>query len=179
VAHDVFISYSSADKPTADAVCAGLERGAVRCWVAPRDILPSQSWAEAIVNAIGESQLLIVIFSSSSNGSQQVLREVERAVGKGIPILPFRIEDVLPSRSLEYFLATPHWLDAISPPLERHIEKMVATVRVVLARDDRAETLPPVVEIAPPEELHELPPDDWHEPKGRLGRAFKRMLEDR
>jgi hypothetical protein len=40
MAHDVFISYSSHDKPIADAVCAGLEAAKIRCWIAPRDMLP-------------------------------------------------------------------------------------------------------------------------------------------
>ena len=31
--HDVFISYSSKDKPVADAVCAALESKRVRCWI--------------------------------------------------------------------------------------------------------------------------------------------------
>jgi hypothetical protein len=177
--HDVFVSYSTQDKPTADAVCAALEREGVRCWIAPRDILPSQSWAEAIVEGIARSRLLIVIFSSASNASEQVLREVERAVSKAIPILPFRIEDVVPTRSLEFFLATPHWLDAITPPLERHIQKMVNTVKLLLAQEERNEPLPAVVEVADPEELEEHPPDSWVEPKSRLGRLFRKMLEDR
>jgi hypothetical protein len=36
MAHDVFISHSSEDKPAADAVCAILEESEVRCWIAPR-----------------------------------------------------------------------------------------------------------------------------------------------
>ena len=39
MAHDVFISYSTADKTAADAVCAILEGNGVRCWIAPRDIM--------------------------------------------------------------------------------------------------------------------------------------------
>ena len=35
------------------------------------------------------------------------MREVERAVSKGIPIIPLRMEDVPPSKSLEYFLSAP------------------------------------------------------------------------
>src|SRR5713101_8280389 len=48
MAHDVFISYSSKDKPVADAVCAGLEGRGIRCWAAPRDILPGSDWGAAI-----------------------------------------------------------------------------------------------------------------------------------
>lgn len=38
MAHDVFISYAQHDKPTADAVCHGLESVGIRCWMAPRDL---------------------------------------------------------------------------------------------------------------------------------------------
>ena len=50
--HDVFISYSSKDKNVADAVCAVLERNGIRCWVAPRDVIPGIVWGTAIVGAI-------------------------------------------------------------------------------------------------------------------------------
>ncbi|MDB5446864.1 MAG: hypothetical protein JWQ97_2181 [Phenylobacterium sp.] len=40
MSHDVFISYSSRDKPTADALCHTLDAAGVRCWMAPRDIQP-------------------------------------------------------------------------------------------------------------------------------------------
>ena len=52
MAHDVFISHSAKDKVTADAVCAMLESEGVRCWIAPRDVLPSMEWSEAIIDAM-------------------------------------------------------------------------------------------------------------------------------
>src|SRR5437764_6933136 len=118
--HDVFISYSSRDKSVADAVCAGLERAGVRCWIAPRDIEPGAEWSAAIIDAISASRVMIVIFSADANESVQVRREVERAVSKGLTIVPLRLEDVPLSKSLEYFMSTPHWLDAMTPPLEAH-----------------------------------------------------------
>jgi hypothetical protein len=134
VAHDVFISYSSHDKPIADAVCAGLEAAKIRCWIAPRDLLPGVPYGEALGEALRESQILLLIFSSESNRSAQVMREVESAVDKGIPILPFRVEDVKPSASLDYFVKAIHWLDAITPPLENHLQSLVGTVRMLLTR---------------------------------------------
>ena len=131
-ARDVFISYSSHDKPTADAICATLERDRIRCWIAPRDVFPGIAYGEAIVDAITVSRLMVVVFSNASNGSPQVLREVERAVSKGIPIVPFRIDDVRPTKSLEYFLSAPHWLDALTKPLEDHIRRLSAVVRAIL-----------------------------------------------
>src|ERR1051326_7306606 len=129
MAHDVFISYSSADKTVADAACATLEQHKIRCWMAPRDIIAGTSWSASIVKAINDSKVMILIFSANANQSQQIKREVERAVNKGIPILPFRIENVLPSADLEYFLSVPHWLDAMHPPLDKHLKALAETVR--------------------------------------------------
>jgi hypothetical protein len=131
--HDVFISYSSKDKPTADAVCAILEQRGVRCWITPRDVLPGQEWAGSIIRAINGARAMVLIFSAASNASPQVLREVERAVHAGAPIIPFRIEDTPPSESLEYFISTPHWLDALTPPLEEHAIRLADSVKRLLS----------------------------------------------
>jgi len=132
MAHDVFISYSTKDKPTADAVCARLEGGGIRCWVAPRDISPGQDWGEAIIDAIASARVMVLVFSSGANESQQIKREVERAVNKGVTVIPLRIEDVVPNRSLEYFISTPHWLDALTPPLQVHLDRLVTTLQQIL-----------------------------------------------
>lgn len=151
--YDVFISHSSADKTTADAVCAHLEQVGVRCWIAPRDILPGKSWPESIVAALQECKVMVVVFSSHADRSDQVMREVERAVNKELAIVPFRISDTKPSGTLEYFLSVPHWLDALTPPLEGHIRVLVATVRRLLGEDV---AIPPA---PPPKPFVEAPPD--------------------
>src|SRR6516164_3478420 len=43
---DVFVSYSSKDKHIADAAVATLEAKGIRCWIAPRDIVPGKEWSE-------------------------------------------------------------------------------------------------------------------------------------
>jgi TIR domain-containing protein len=136
MAHDVFVSYSSHDKPTADALVARLEAAKLRCWIAPRDILPGMEWGEAIIDGIHRCRVMVLVFSASANASPQIRREVERAVNRGIPIIPFRIEEVMPSRSLEYFLSSPHWLDALTPPVEAHIQRLAEAVRAMLSRLD-------------------------------------------
>jgi hypothetical protein len=135
MAHDVFISYSSQDKTVADAVCATLESRKIRCWIAPRDVLAGQPYAESILDGISRSRVFVLVFSSDSNLSQQVLREVERAVSKGLPILPFRIEDVEPTKSMELFLSATHWLDALTPPLEKHLQELADSVEVLLGSE--------------------------------------------
>ncbi|MGE5422057.1 MAG: toll/interleukin-1 receptor domain-containing protein, partial [Ignavibacteriales bacterium] len=130
--YDVFISHSSKDKSIADAVCASLETAKIRCWVAPRDILPGMEWGESIVDAINSSKIMVIIFSSNSNNSKQVAREVESAVRKGLQIIPFRIEDINPTGSMEYYLYTQHWMDAITPPMQHHIDQLVKAVKEYL-----------------------------------------------
>lgn len=132
MAHDVFISHSAQDKVVADAVCAALETAAVRCWIAPRDVQPGRSFAGEITRAIGQSKAMVLIFSANSNNSQQVLREVQLAVSSHLHIIQLRIEDVRPNDDLTYFLSTPHWLDALTPPLENHLQRLVAAVKALL-----------------------------------------------
>jgi hypothetical protein len=76
-----------------------------------------------------------LIFSANANESPQIRREVERAVNKGVPIIPLRIQDIAPTRSLEYFIGTVHWLDALTPPLESHLRRLVETVKALLQID--------------------------------------------
>ncbi|MDO8728011.1 MAG: toll/interleukin-1 receptor domain-containing protein [Candidatus Methanoperedens sp.] len=73
MSHDVFISHSSKDKTIADAICAALEAAKIRCWIAPRDILPGDKWAGSITKAISSSRIMVLIFSEHSNNSEDVL----------------------------------------------------------------------------------------------------------
>jgi hypothetical protein len=152
--HDVFISHSSKDKAAADAACAALEAQGIRCWMAARDILPSADWGASIVRAISEAKVFVLIFSQHANTSPYILREVERAVSHGVPIIPLRIEEIAPEASLGYFLGAQHWLDAYTPPLEQHLGYLAEVVRRVIdngagspAPPDRP--VPPVRASAP------------------------------
>ena len=130
---DVFISHSSTDATAAKAACAALEAAKIRCWIAPRDIAPGARWAAAIVRAITQARAMVLIFSGSANTSAQVQREVDQAFSNGKPVIPLRIEDVKPGDDLAFYLNTVHWLDALTPPLERNLEKLVVTVQALLA----------------------------------------------
>ena len=132
MAHDVFISYSTKDKMVADAVCATLERKKIRCWIAPRDVPAGQPFAASLVKAIKASSVIVLILSEGSNQSTHVLREVGEAVDNGIPILPLRIENVDPTEEMHYYIKSIHWLDAMNPPLERHLEKLADSVQALL-----------------------------------------------
>ena len=134
MSHDVFISYSSLDQPIADAVCKALDQAHISVWIAPRDVTGGKPYGEAIIDAINASRIMVVVFSTNSDKSQQVLNEVERATAKRLVIIPFRIEDVLPSKSMEYFLSSYHWLDARKPPIDPHLRTLVDAVKAGLSK---------------------------------------------
>jgi len=132
MSRDVFISYSSKDRSIADSLCAALEAGGMSTWIAPRDIAPGAQYGAAIIGALDACRMMVLVFSAHSNASPQVAREVERAVSKGLEIVPFRIEAAPLSKAMEYFISAAHWLDAWTPPLEKHLEYLVQAVRAKL-----------------------------------------------
>jgi hypothetical protein len=135
MAFDAFISYANRDKATADATCAALESAGIRCWIAPRDIAPGADWGAAIIEALETCRLFVLIFSSSADESPQVRNEIVKAASRGVVIVPIRIEDTIPTKSLAYYMGGVHWLDALTPPLESHLHVLVATVTALLKLD--------------------------------------------
>lgn len=124
----VFISHSSHDRAIGDQICRFLEGKGVPCWIAPRDVMPGKNYGTAIVEAIDECKVFLLVLSGSSNKSQQVVREVERAASSESIIIPFRIEDVQPSRDLEFYVSAAHWLDASTKPLEKHLRELLKAI---------------------------------------------------
>lgn len=137
---NIFISYSHHDTTIANALCAAIEDTGAPVWIAPRDIEPSSEWAEQIIDGINAARIMLVVFSSWSNRSPQVRREVERAVNRDIPVIPFRIENVLPVKSLEYFLSTQHWFDAYDGALDTHIPRLCRLLQALSERTLEKET---------------------------------------
>ena len=142
MARDAFISYSQPDHECAFELVARLEAEGIKCWIAPRDIAPSADWAAEIMDAISSVRVMILVFSANSNLSPQVRREVERAVHKQLSVLPFRIENVSPSKSLEFFLSAQHWMDAFPAPREPHYARLCAYLKTQMAAERAQPALP-------------------------------------
>ena len=136
--HEVFISYSSKNKNVADAIVADLEQHGIRCWYAPRDVLPGEVWTSEINKAIRETSVFILIYTEDSNKSQQVTNEVTLAVSNGKTIIPFRLTKAGMNDTLGYYLSSLHWLDAVDPPLGRNIEILREKVTSILAIEREA-----------------------------------------
>jgi CHASE2 domain-containing sensor protein len=126
--HDVFISYASPNKEIADTVCAELEDRKINCWIAPRNILPGMEYADCILQGIMRSRVIVLIFSGHADASIHVANELERALHHRKTIIPFRIENLLPSKSMEYLLSMRQWLDAFPEPAAAHYQKLADAV---------------------------------------------------
>jgi hypothetical protein len=148
--HDVFISHSKDDKPTALALCNKLESKGVRCWIAPRDVTPGVEWGAAIIEAIEGSRVMVLIFSLKANNSKHVHREVHRAFAKNLTVIPVRVENARPTGTLEYYLGSVHWLDAMTPPLEKHLEIVAKQVKALLLPESVIETATRLAAQSPP-----------------------------
>ena len=158
MAHDVFISHSAKDKTIADAVCATLESEGIRCWIAPRDVMPGMEYGKSIVGAIKQVRIMVLVLTANANDSPAVHNEVERAFNRGVVILTFRVENVDPDESFEFFISHRQRLDALTPPFEAHVNHLAKTIKVlmtpiatspVLAEPRAATPIPPEEEKAP------------------------------
>jgi len=108
---DVFVSYASQDAAVAKSIVENLEQHGLKCWMAPRDVLPGAVYADAIVAAINEAKALVLVLSGGAVASSHVGKEIERASSKRKQIIAFRIDAAPLSRALEYFLGESQWID--------------------------------------------------------------------
>lgn len=108
----IFISHSSKNSGTAEDICQLIESNGHQCFLAPRDIRSGYEYAEEIINGMDRSDAMVLLLSKEANDSPHVLREVERAVSKKIPVIVYKIENVDLSKSMEYFLMSHQWVSA-------------------------------------------------------------------
>jgi len=152
MSHDVFISYSNKDKTIADGVCSKLEDNKIRVWIAPRDVPGGSNFADSIIEAIDTCKIFVLIWSANTNASEHILNEIEEAFDQGVTIIPFRIQDVEPTRAMRYYFGRTHWLDAMTPPLEKHIKLLADTILTNLGRQAEIQ---PEIPVVKEKEVHE------------------------
>jgi hypothetical protein len=134
MAHDVFISHAADDRVVALAVCAKLEANRIRCRLAPRDPIAEIPSPRRLADAIAATNVVLLIFSRSTNTSEDVLRELGEATNRDKPIIPLQTDDILPTGDLKYYTQAAHWLDGITPPFESRLDELVTYVRRFLDR---------------------------------------------
>lgn len=124
-----FISYSHKDAQIAIAIQNILENNGIRCWIDFRDATPGVDYAASIVHAIKESNFFILVLSKNSISSLHVLNEVNSAANAGAIIIPFKVDESELNESMEYYIGRTHWMDALTPPLEEHINALIQRIQ--------------------------------------------------
>jgi len=154
----VFISYSDKDKTFADMLLKALEERGTNCWIAPRDIPPGGSYADAIMRAIEECSCFVLVYTGNSNSSPHVLREVERALKFERNIVPVRFDQSEPSRSLDYLLATVHWLSIDTSTAKADVNRIAGQIGACVSPPEATTPAatrpppPPIIPAPPPKE---------------------------
>lgn len=133
--HLVFISHASADRDIALRVCACLEGHGVACWVAPRDIPAGALWGEAILDAISQASIFLILVSADANASSHVLRELERAASKKKTIIPIVLDGCIFAKSFEYFLSPCHFLNIDTHFIDDNLPQLLSSVLHLLSTE--------------------------------------------
>jgi hypothetical protein len=131
---DVFISCAPNDESVAREVAQFLEKEGITCGIFGCDPGSGAGQEASVDAALDESQVLILIFSESANGSALVQDEVERALRAEKILIPLRIENVAPTGRMEELLRHRFRHDAFVGPLERHLPELVRMLKPVLHR---------------------------------------------
>ena len=101
---EVFVSYSSQDYERVMPLVDRLRSAGVAVWVDEGNIDAATLWSESIVEAIAECRVLIMMVSSHSTDSHNVVKEVMIASEGKKTILPIYLEpSEIPSK-LKYQL---------------------------------------------------------------------------
>jgi tetratricopeptide (TPR) repeat protein len=137
----IFVSYATADRKEALAVCKAIERRGVKCWISTRDVEPGENYQEAIVHALRASRSMVLVFSDAANNSDEIKKELSLASRYHIPVIALRIEDVEPSDAFAYELSTRQWIDAFGG-WEKSIDALVRKLEQVAGSPDPAQSAP-------------------------------------
>lgn len=129
--YDVFISYSSKNKPVADEIFGLLSAEGFNCFI-DSECLRDTDWAGQLYEAVENSRAFVLIVSNEMNESNEVLKEVLLATKHSHFIFPFFIDDVKLESRFEYHLAPFQWIKGVIPPHTLIYESLISRVRDAL-----------------------------------------------
>jgi len=110
-------------------IVAHLEQQGISCWIAPRNIPLGANYQASIIQGIRKSTLLIFVFTISSNESDAIVYEIEKANAQKIPIIPFKIDNIPYSDSLEYFLRSKQATMAYNSSIDMAISELASHIK--------------------------------------------------
>jgi hypothetical protein len=119
-----FLSHKSEDAELAQQLCDAMEKSGVRCWIAPRDIPPGHSWAEGIVEGIDGCVAFVLLATTRSVLSREVLIELERAHRLARPIYTVMVDKPRLAGEITYYLSRLQWLETKSGGIDQAASRL-------------------------------------------------------
>ncbi len=129
MSHDVFLTCAEEDRAVAREIADGLSAREFSVFFEP------QADGDRIAEAIKQARLVIVLFSSASNQSATLRKELAISDSLDKPVIPVRIEDAEPEGYFLYELTDRDWLDLYPDPV-RKVDRLADAARQLL--DDAA-----------------------------------------
>jgi hypothetical protein len=114
MAADIFVSFASKDVRVAMTLCGALENRGFTCWISARDIEPGANFQSAIVRALRQAKIMLLVFTANSNTSEEMTKELALASQNKMIVIPLRVEDVTPNDAFAYEFATRQWIDVFA-----------------------------------------------------------------
>ena len=125
---DVYIAHSERDAHIGSALKHYLQCMGFRCWKIPDDLLPRESWSEAVARGIPMCHAMVVLYSHPD--MLQLLRdnEMETAIKNDLVILPFACDGA----KLTSHWETSHWLDSLDEELVERFKFLGMKIKKLL-----------------------------------------------
>ncbi len=115
---DIFLSYSRADQQLAEQFVKIASARGLSVWY-DEMIEGGQDWRGKIVDALGTSKALVILFSEHSNSSRQLIKELAIADSLQKLVIPVLIANCEPLGAYLYELASRNWVNLHPNPETR------------------------------------------------------------
>ena len=132
-----FISYSSKNQASADAMRNLLQKKYIEIWMAPYDIPAGSEYAEVLYDALSNCSCLVLLLTDNAQNSPWVKKEVNIAISEGKTIIPVKLEDVELNRSMKLYLQDQqivpvHILDEESEEIQKVLKSVIAQTGLII-----------------------------------------------
>ena len=135
---DIFISGAQDDAAAIREIADAITAAGITCVAAD-----SRGETATTLDALERCRALVLVLSAAACRAPHVVRELERAAGRAIPIVTYAIEDVEPSPSIKYFRGTIPAIQAWpAPGPERSRQSLVQACREALRSLPQARSSP-------------------------------------
>lgn len=126
MAHDVFISYSSKDRPFAQQIARALEQQGLDVWLDRDEIRAGIKWSSAIQQGLDQSSVIVVIITPDSMASKNVEDEWQYFLDKRKPIVPILHR---PTDNIHFQLMRIQYVDFVNNPFEDASQRLLYELR--------------------------------------------------